>query len=166
MALVRPDGPEPRHSWERVGAEEQVAKGSAPQVGEPPPPQMLRPVVQQVAALAPCGQIPVAVQAGVVRPMAGRQDRQRQPGLGQGREPGRAPKRPTPAGAPLPGLGIVPRSLVQADDHLPVRPPAGLAAPAGPAEADRVRELRPVDRVEVAVFGADRHDAATLARPR
>ena len=38
-------------------------------------------------------------------------------------------------------------------------------APAGAVEADHRRELRPVDRVEVAVFGADRHDVATLPRP-
>ena len=65
----------------------------------------------------------------------------------------------------MPGIGVVPDAFVEADDQLAVRTPAGLAASAGAAEADHRRQLRPVDRVEVAVFGADRHGEVTLPRP-
>jgi hypothetical protein len=43
------------------------------------------------------------------------------------------------------------------EDDPPVRTLAGLAAPTGAPEADHGRELRPVDRIEEAVFGPDRH---------
>ncbi len=119
----------------------------------------------EVAALAPGREIPVAVQAGIVLPMAGRQDRHRQPGARQGFDSGLAAQAPPTDGAPVPGLGVESGALIEADDHSAVRTPAGLAAPTGAAEANHRGELRPVDRVEVAVFGADRHDTATLARP-
>ena len=146
-------------------AEEQVAERTTPQVGQPAPPQVFGPVVDQMTALAPCREIPVAVAAGVVPAVAGRQDRLGQPRPGQGGQPGRSPQRQAATVAPDLGLGVVPCPRVEADDDLPVRPSAGLAAPAGPPEADRGRELRPVDRVEVALFGTDRHGPATLAWP-
>ena len=37
---------------DRIGAEEQVAEGTTQRVGNPPPRQMLRVIVDQVAALA------------------------------------------------------------------------------------------------------------------
>ena len=146
----------------RVGSKEQIAQGAAAQVGQAAPPAVLGPVVFEVAALAPGGQIRVAVAAGVVLAVAGGQDRHGQPGAGQ---IGDAAQDAAPAGAPGTGLRIPPRPAVEADDDLPVRPRAAFAASPGPAEADHGRELGPVDRVEVAVFGADRH-GSVLARSR
>ena len=127
---------------------------------------MLRPVMLEMAALAPRREIRIAVAARVMLAMTGRQDRYRQPGCRQDRNAGLAAQKPATAGALGARLRIVPGSAVDADDHMPVRTPAGLAAPAGAAEADHRRELRPVDRIEMAVFGADRHGTATLPWPR
>lgn len=167
-----------------VRPKEQVAQSATAQVGQPAAAQMFGPVVQQVASLAPCREIAVGVQAGVVRPMAGRQDRQGQPRRAQigavahrlaaSRAPEtvsrvedsrqQLPHRPAAIIAPQAVLRIVPCASIDAGDDAAVRTAARLAAARCTAEADRGRKLRPVDRVEVAVFGADRHGPATLAR--
>lgn len=67
-------------SQHRIHPEEQVAQRPAAQVGQASPPDVLRPVVLQVAALAPGGEIAVAVAAGVVLVVACGQDRPGQPG--------------------------------------------------------------------------------------
>lgn len=150
---------------DRVGSKEQVAQRPPTQVGQSPAPQVLGSVVDQMAALAPGCEIPVAIEAGVVLAVTGRQDWHCQSGPRQRLEPGFTAQAPSPAGAPMPGLSVEPGAVGKTDDHLPMRAPAGFAASAGAAEADHRRELWPVDRVEVAVFGADRHDEATLPRP-
>lgn len=144
-----------RFSNRRVGAEEQVADGTPAQIREPAPAQMLGAIVLKMAALAPGGEIGIAVPAGIMLTMTGRQDRHRQP---RARQIGHAPQCLPPVGAPSVGLYIVPAPVVEADDDVPVRPPASLAASTRSFEADHRRELRPVDRIEIAEFGADRHE--------
>ena len=54
--------------------------------------------------------------------------------------------------------GIVPPQASGPDDEqLPVWPLTALAAAAGALEADDLRQLAPVDRVEPTLAGADRH---------
>lgn len=136
-------------------ATEQIADCSSAQIGQPATAQMLGPIVLEVAALAPGGEIRIAVATGVVLTMAGRQYWHRQ---SRARQIGRAPHRPPSVRPPGAGLRIVPAPVVEADDDVPVRPTALLAAAARSFEADHRRELRPVERIEEAEFGADRHE--------
>ena len=50
-------------------------------------------------------------------------------------------------------------------DVLPVRAAAMLAAALGAGEADDMRELAPVDGVEPAVLGSDRHKQSLIHPP-
>ena len=79
------------HLGEWVGPLEQIAEGTPAPVGQTPA-QVLGPIVDQVTALAPGREIAVAVEAGVVLAVAGRQDRYRQPGPRQRLECKSAPK--------------------------------------------------------------------------
>ena len=120
---------------------------------------MLWPVVDYVAALAEGCEVGVRVVGGVVIAMGGCQD-----DIGpasatenihcSGPDPDPAP----PPVAPATSLSVPLAPIAEVIDHLPVRTPAALAAALRPAEADRHRQLAPVDRVEEAVLGPDRHD--------
>ena len=55
---------------------------------------------------------------------------------------------------------LPPATIAEVVDHPPVGPPAALAAAFRPPEPDHGRELRPVDGVEEAMLGPDRHGAA------
>src|SRR5436305_915879 len=64
-----------------------------------------------------------------------------------------------PAGVrpPAPRIGVPPPTISEMGDTALVRPCAALAPASGATEANPVRYLRPVDRIEPAVLGADRH---------
>ena len=66
-------------------------------------------------------------------------------------------ERSTLSVAPCAHAGIPPAPISEMVDRLPVRAPAALTGSAGTAEADRGRELAPVDGVEEAVLAPDRH---------
>ena len=59
-------------------------------------------------------------------------------------------------------LTVPPAAIRETVDLLPVWPPTPLAAATSPPKADHGRELRPVDGVEEAVLGPDRHDSRTV----
>lgn len=59
---------------------------------------------------------------------------------------------------PLPAIGIPPASIAQVKHALAVRARAMLAAPLGATKADQLRQFWPVDRIEPAMFGHNRHD--------
>ena len=63
----------------------------------------------------------------------------------------------TSLGTPAARFGVPPAAIAEMCNETPMRPRAMFAARPGPTKADRVRQLRPVDRIEPAVFGADRH---------
>ncbi len=151
-----------RFSNRRVGAEEQVADGTPAQIREPAPAQMLGAIVLKMAALAPGGKIGIAVPAGIMLTMTGRQDRHRQP---RARQIGHLPQRLPPVRSPSSGLRIPPAPVVEADDEVSVRPSTSLAASTRSFEADHCRELRPVDRIEMAEFAADRHEPSISPTP-
>ena len=65
-----------------------------------------------------------------------------------------------PSVSPPAGVRIPPPPVAEVVDHPPVWASAALAAALRPAEPDHGRELRPVDRVEDAVLGQDRHRGA------
>ena len=60
------------------------------------------------------------------------------------------------------GFSVPPAAIAEVVDHLPMRPPATLTAALCPAEADRHRQLVPVNRVEEAVLGPDRYGGGTV----
>ena len=68
----------------------------------------------------------------------------------------RLPQPVTPAA----GVHIPPATVAEVVDDPPMRSPAAFAAPPCPSEPDHGRELRPVDGVEEAVLGPDRHGGA------
>ena len=123
---------------------------------------MLRPVVDHVAALAEGREVGVRVVRGVMIPVGGGQDHPSPASaaedVGTGPDPDPAP----PTIAPATGLSVPPTPIAEVIDHLPVRSSAALTAALGPAEADRHRQLAPVDRVEEAVLGPDRHGGGTV----
>ena len=159
----------------RVGAGEQVAQGPSPAQGEPDPPAVLGPVVQQVAPLAEAltlrcrrpqwagswSRCAAASTTLVVRIGAA------SAGAGEGTS------RPRPS-----------RQVCSCSSHqrpsprwrtsLAMRPATGLAAALGTHEPDPVADLRPVDGVVPAQLRLDRHGrvpaqasrAAVLARGR
>lgn len=77
----------------------------------------------------------------------------------------KAVHRSTATIAPQADLCIVRSAAIDAGDDTSLRTTALLTASGSTADADHGRELRPIDRVEMAVFGAGRHGAATLAWP-
>lgn len=114
-------------------------------------------IVDHVASLAERGQVARAVVGRVVVQMRAR-----------GIDPGDAHERrdivtrranpmPSPI-TPLPAIGVPPSTVTEMDNVPAMRTLAMFAAPLGAAEPDQPRQLGPVDRVEPAMFGHDRHD--------
>lgn len=65
---------------------------------------------------------------------------------------------PPPAIAPDAAIVIPPPAVAEVPDRAPMRTGAMLAAAPGAAEPDEARQLAPVDRVQPAVLGRDRHE--------
>ena len=114
--------------------------------------------MQHVAALAQGGEVRGLVIRRVVVAVRRRQDDagragalQQAVGWLQAADPLAGPVTP-----PM-GLFVPPAPVPKVQDHAPVWPAAGLAPTFGTAEADRGRQLAPVDRIEPAVVPADRH---------
>ncbi|MDQ0839789.1 hypothetical protein QFZ54_003641 [Sphingomonas faeni] len=117
-------------------------------------------IVKHVAALAQCGEITRQIVPRIVIEMRackhhiGRTDGghvEPFPSLPPNRDPSATIR------APIPGVGIPPSSVAQVRDKAQMRSRALFAARASTIEADRVRQLLPIDWVEPAVLGADRH---------
>jgi len=111
-----------------------------------------------MAALAEGGEIGIGVVGGVVVAMGRGQNH---PGPAHGPEDVHSTgldAHPPPAPvAPGGRVRIPPSPVAEVDYRPPVRSPAALAASLSAPEPDYGRELGPVDRVEEAVLGPDRH---------
>jgi len=134
----------------------QVTQRSQPKGIPPALPAMLGRVVDHVAALAERFQVRWRTVARVMIEMRAGQDDVGHPNLRQceaalHRNPFALVR------SPARRIGVPPASIAEMCDPPKVRPTALLAAPAGTLEPDRARQLLPVDRVEPAIFGADRH---------
>ena len=141
-----------------VGPSEQITEGFAPKQGEPAAPAMLGPVVDHVAALTEGGEVGVRVIAGVVVAMGGSQHDPGRTNAGEHIiDPQGWTGDPSSPVTPRPGVSVPPAAIAEVVDDPSMGALAGFAAALGPAEADRDRELRPVDRIEKAMLGADRH---------
>ena len=157
-SLLSGDGGRP--SRFPVRPREQVAERTAGQIGQPASAQVLRLVVQDMAALTQRREVLWHVVERVVVEV----------GRGQ-RHAGAAPGRPVlgrPRSVPdhlalpaPPGLPLVvpPPAVAEVDHRSPVWPSAALALTLGASEADGGRQLGPVDRVEPAEMRPDRQGA-------
>src|SRR4051794_8851121 len=105
---------------------------------------MMRPIVDQMTALAKAAQVLDTIVARIVIEMSSGQN---DPGLahaGRFRDVGSADRA---AALIAPGAAdrIVPASVRQNADDCAVRPPAALTDPAGACEPHMPAELRPID---------------------
>ena len=160
----------------RVGAGEQVPQRPSPAQGEPDPPPVLGPVVQQVAPLAqgPDVAVPPAAMRRIVVEVGRRQHHL-----------GRAHRRISRPGQARGPCGLCPsRQVCCCSSHQRPSPRWRTIAPCGRPQAwqrplartkrDPVADLLPVDRVEPEQLRLDRHGrvpaqasmAAVLARGR
>lgn len=135
---------------------EQVAY--RPPVEDMPPalPAMLGRIVEHVTSLTQRGQVRRRVVARIMVEMrAGEHDKGRP--HARERDALAHPDPPTATAPPAPRLRVPPSPVTQMRDIRAVRPPAPLAARSGAAETDCIGQLRPVDRIQPAVLGTDRH---------
>ncbi len=118
---------------------------------------MLGRVMDHVATLAERSEVARRVVGRIMVQMRAREIDPRDADERQRARAWRSHPAPAPV-APLPAIGIPPAAVAQVE-HVPtVRTSAMLAAALGAAEANQLRQLGPVDRVEPAMFGHDRHD--------
>ena len=125
---------------------------------------MFGPIVDHVAALAEGREVGVGVVGGVVIPMGSSQHNSCSVNQAEDVGPCRDPYPPAPAIAPSASLRVPPAPVAEVVDHPPMRSSAALAAAPSPTEPDHGRELCPVDGVEEAMLGPDRHGAALCHR--
>jgi hypothetical protein len=118
---------------------------------------MLQPVVDHMAALAEGSEVGVSVVRGVVIAMGSGKNDPRSSSLTEDVDPCCDPDPSPPAVTPASDICVPPAAIAEVVDHPPVRPSAALTAASRSPEPDRDRELRPVDGVEEAVLGPDRH---------
>ena len=146
-----------------IAAGEKIADRASPKGIPPASPAMLRRIVDHVAALAECGQIAPAwsAEAGIVVQMGRcKVDRSaRHANCIEGDEGRGATKQATASIAPCSGIGVPPSPIPSHElgDVTTMRTPAMFAAPPRSLEADDPADLRPVDRIEPAMFRTDRH---------
>ena len=127
-------------------------------------------IVPHVAPLAQRREVAGPVVAGIVVQVRGGEHDMRRRQWGRGRDPGqcRLPARhvrwrgeashPPPAPvAPAGGRLIPPDAVPQVQHAATMGSAAMLAAATGALEADERRQFAPIDRVEPAMFGRDRH---------
>ena len=145
-----------------VGAAEQIAERLPLKQRAPSSPLMLRTVVDQMASLAEGREVGVGVVGRVVISVSGGKDDFGSAGAAQDVGTRPDPDPPPPTIAPATRLSVPPAAIAEVIDHLTVRSPTALAPALRAAEADRHRQLAPVDRVEEAVLGPDRHDGGTV----
>ena len=125
-------------------------------------PTMLGGIVKNVAPLAQRSEICRRVVTRVMIEMCTGQHHPRDPYLRQ-RYP-RNGNPPTGARPPASTGRIPPTPVSQMRHALQMRAAATFATATGSVEPDRSRQLRPVDRIEPAIFRTDRH-ADSMSRP-
>lgn len=140
----------------------QVAQRPVAKAIPPALPAMFRRVVQHVAPLAQRREVRRRIITRIVIEMRAGQHDPRHPHLCQ-----RNPQRRDPPAfrrSPASPLGVPPTSVAEMRHPPQMWTAATLAATARTVEPDRGGQLRPVDRIEPAVFGTDRHDDS-MSRP-
>lgn len=150
--------PEGNVSQRSVSPLKQITHGPRHQKSDPPASQMLRPVVNHVAALAERLEIPEIVVRRIVIQVGGGENDPGAQAVVRFRRQGCLPAdRPTPAVTPALLPDVPPPPIPQMADKLPMRSAAPLAATLGTLEPYHPADLRPVNWVEPAVLRTDRH---------
>ena len=139
-----------------IRTKEKIAERAPQQVGDAPPCQMVRAVVDQGAALAKASEVTRPIVCWVVIEVRRGKNDTRVPDAGCLLEV-RPAGGPTAAIAPGARGGVIPAAVGQAANCRSVRPPACLTAAAGALEPYLPADLWPVDRVEPAQLRLDRH---------
>ena len=119
---------------------------------------MLGSIVDHVASLAKGREVGVRVVRGVVVLMSSGQHHLSPAGPSEDVSFYSDPDPPAPAVTPPASICVPPATVAEVVDCPPMRSPAALAAASRAPEPDYGRELRPVDGVEEAVLGPDRHE--------
>ena len=154
--LVKAGTPSSRHQPSRVRPEKQIAEGAAQQISEPSLRQMVRAIVDHVAALAQALQIAPPVVTRVVVKVGRSQNDAGVPDLSGFDEIGPA-RRPPPAIAPGVLHGIEPAPVRQTANRHAVPPVASLTDTGGALEPYPPADLRPIARIKLPHFRSDRH---------
>ena len=144
------------HQPSRVRPEEQIAERAAQQISEPPLRQMVRAIVDHVAALAQALQIAPPVVTRVVVEVGCSKNNAGVPDLSGFDEIGPA-RWPSPAIAPGVLHGIEPAPVRQTANRHAVPPVASLTDTGGALEPHPPADLRPIARIKLPHFRSDRH---------
>lgn len=143
-----------------ISPQEEVSQRFSLAVCDAPLPEMLRLIVEHVAALTERLKVGHFVVAGIVVEMRASQDHL---GLldcrirGKGRE---AAQNASSSRAPGRGLFVPPASISEVTNGFPMRTPAALTAALSAPKSDHLRKLDPVDWIEKAAMAADGHGKA------
>jgi hypothetical protein len=139
---------------ERVTPHKQIAQRPQPESILPTPSAMFDGIVNHVAALAQCSQIALVIVGWIVVEVSASEENAGRVCL-QDQRANRSDR--AAAVAPLQRVFIPPHAIAEMFYVMPMRPTAMVALSFGARKANPVRQLQPVDRVEPAMFGADRH---------
>ena len=139
-----------------IRTKQQIAERAPQQIRDPPPCEVVRAVVDQMATLAETSEVTWPIVRWVVIEVRRRKNDTRMPDAGCLLEV-RPAGGPTAAIAPGARGGVIPAAVGQAANCRPVRPPACLTAAAGALEPYLPADLWPVDRVEPAQLRLNRH---------
>ena len=135
----------------------QVADGAQAEHVPPALPAMFGRVVAHVAALAERGEVARQIVPRIMVEVRACQDDIGGPDRGEFEAI--ADRHASPAvGPPASGSRIPPAPVAEMRDEPKMRPRAAFTSRTGPVEPDRIGQLLPVERIEPAVLGADRHD--------
>ena len=139
-----------------IGAEKQIAEGAAQEISNPPLRQMVRTIVNHVAALAQALKVALPVVTRVMIEMRRSQHDAGVPDLGGFDEIGPARH---PSAAITPGVlrGIEPAPVGQTANCHAMRPAASLANAGGALEPHPPADLRPIARIKSPHFRPDWH---------
>jgi len=146
-----------RGSADPVWSEKQIAAGAAEEVGDPALRQVMRTIVQHVAALTEAAQIAQSVVGRIVIQVRGGEHDARRPHPPRLFEVGPSGDAAT-AIAPRLACWIEPPSVRQAAHRAAMRPAACLAYAAGALKADTSAEMGPMRGIQAAQLSSDRHD--------
>ena len=149
----------------RVEQSEEIAQRALIVGVQPAPTPMLGRVVDHVASLAERSQVARRIVSRIMVQVRARDIDPRHADDGGHCGNGCAHP-PTAAVTPMPAIGIPPSAVTQMEYASPMRTPTMLAAPLGAAEPDQPRQLGPVDGVQPAMFGHDRHDESMSQQSR
>jgi hypothetical protein len=148
----------------RIRTEEEITERQTPPVGDPSLHQMVRPIVQHVAALTEGSQIFQPVVGGVAVQVRRCENDARHPELSCLHEVGPTGKTPT-AIPPGRRLVVEPAPVRQAAEDGEMGAAAALAPSSGALEADVAAQFAPVWRIEWSQRRAEWHGYATSFFP-